>query len=67
MHTVDDELLDLFTVDEAVEKMGFGMFQLLVAVFAGFIWVSILSYMYIYIILTLVYTIQWHKIMVLLR
>ena len=39
--TVDDELLDLFTVDEAVEKMGFGVFQLLVAMFAGLVWVSV--------------------------
>ena len=65
MHTIDDELLDLFTVDEAVEKMGFGMFQLLVAVFAGFVWVSILSYMYIHIHTT--NTGVHHKIMVLLR
>ena len=42
---VDDELLDLFTIDEAVEKMGFGIFQLLVAVFAGFVWVS--TYMHV--------------------
>ena len=39
-HIVDDELLDLFTIDEAVEKMGFGVFQLLMSTFVGFVWVS---------------------------
>ncbi len=29
-----------YTVDDAVEKLGFGPFQVLVTVFAGLIWVS---------------------------
>ena len=30
---------DVFTVDEAVDKMGFGLFQILLCMFAGSIWV----------------------------
>ena len=34
-------LLDsTYTVEEAVEKLGFGSFQLLVTVFSGLLWVS---------------------------
>ena len=29
-----------YTVEEAVEKLGFGSFQLLVTVFSGLLWVS---------------------------
>ena len=29
-----------YTVEEAVEKLGFGSFQLLVTLFSGFLWVS---------------------------
>jgi len=32
---------DVFTVEDAVNKMGFGVFQLLVAFLTGFIWVRI--------------------------
>jgi len=37
----------IFTIDEAVEKMGFGMFQLLIAMFAGLVWVSIYNGLYV--------------------
>ena len=50
MYTVDTNvriimcvlfLLDsTYTVEEAVEKLGFGSFQLLVTVFSGLLWVS---------------------------
>ncbi|XP_065920283.1 putative transporter svop-1 isoform X2 [Dysidea avara] len=33
------DLPDVFTVDEAVDKMGFGLFQVLLCMFAGSIWV----------------------------
>ncbi|XP_065892907.1 synaptic vesicle 2-related protein-like isoform X2 [Dysidea avara] len=35
----ESELLEVFTVEEAVNKMGFGVFQLIVALLAGFVWV----------------------------
>ena len=33
------DLPDVFTVDDAVDKMGFGLFQILLCMFAGSIWV----------------------------
>ena len=30
-----------YTVEEAVEKLGFGPFQLIVTVFSGLLWVSV--------------------------
>ena len=30
---------DVYTVEEAVDKMGFGIFQILLSAFAGSIWV----------------------------
>ena len=30
----------VYTVEEAIEKMGFGFFQVLLTVFSGLIWVS---------------------------
>ena len=37
----ESELLEAFTVEEAVNKMGFGVFQLIVALLAGFVWVRV--------------------------
>jgi len=37
----DHEVLEVFTVEEAINKMGFGVFQLVVSLLAGFMWVSI--------------------------
>ena len=39
-YTAIADLPDVFTVDEAVDKMGFGLFQVLLCMFAGSIWVS---------------------------
>ena len=36
----DSRPLDSCTVDEAVEKIGFGVFQVIVMLFSGLIWVS---------------------------
>lgn len=32
--------VDVFTVEEAIEKLGFGPFQILITVFSGMLWVS---------------------------
>ena len=32
----------VYTVEEAIEKLGFGFFQVLVTVFSGLLWVSLL-------------------------
>ena len=37
----DSRPLDVCTVDEAVEKIGFGVFQVIAMSFAGLIWVSV--------------------------
>ena len=34
-------IADTLTVEEAIEKMGFGPFQILITFFCGFIWVSV--------------------------
>lgn len=31
---------DVFTVEEAIEKLGFGPFQILITIFSGMLWVS---------------------------
>ena len=38
----DPSVRDVFTIDEAVEKLGFGFFQILITVFCGLIWVRAL-------------------------
>ena len=35
----DDDVV--YTVEEAIERMGFGPFQILITAFAGMIWVSV--------------------------
>ena len=37
----DSRPLDMCTVDEALEKIGFGAFQVIAMSFAGLIWVSV--------------------------
>ena len=34
-----DNIPDVYTVEEAVDKLGFGAFQVLISLFAGVIWV----------------------------
>ena len=34
-----DDIPDVYTVEEAVDKLGFGAFQVLISLFAGVIWV----------------------------
>ena len=34
---------NLYTVEEAVEKLGFGPFQVLVTFFTGFLWVRVVT------------------------
>jgi hypothetical protein len=38
-------IADIFTVEEAIEKMGFGPFQILITVFSGLLWVRDITYM----------------------
>ena len=35
----DDDTPDVYTVENAVDEMGFGLFQVLLSIFAGLIWV----------------------------
>ena len=47
--TEDD---DVYTVEEAVHEIGFGVFQILLSMFCGLIWVIIPTYylcMYVYV------------------
>ena len=37
----DSRPLDVCTVDEALEKIGFGVFQVIAMSFSGLIWVSV--------------------------
>ena len=37
MHTAADQV---YTVEDAIEKLGFGFFQVLVTLFSGLLWVS---------------------------
>ena len=37
----DSRPLDMCTVDEAVEKIGFGVFQVIAMSFTGLVWVSV--------------------------
>lgn len=50
----DGDLSNIHTVDEAVEKMGFGAFQILLSMFAGAIWVSMFFYTFQFIFPTCV-------------
>ena len=46
----DDDVPDIYTVEEAVDKLGFGAFQVFMSIFAGTIWVAyvcIPMYMYL--------------------
>ena len=38
--TITDDLPDVYTVEEAVDKLGFGAFQVFMSIFAGAIWVK---------------------------
>ena len=38
-------IADIFTVEEAIEKMGFGPFQILITVFSGMLWVRVITRM----------------------
>lgn len=38
----------VYTVEDAVEKLGFGTFQIVVTIFSGLIWVSVNSGSHIY-------------------
>ena len=52
----------VFTVEEAIEKMGFGFFQVMVTVFSGLLWVSLLiqcSYMFTCIMYMYMYTVLY--------
>ena len=40
MLTEDDELVDVYTVEDAIDKMGCGVFQVFLSLFAGGMWVS---------------------------
>lgn len=44
----------VYTVEDAIDKMGFGPFQILVTVFAGMVWVS--DYYFFLLSLTCMYT-----------
>ena len=35
-----DDVSDIYTVEEAVDKLGFGAFQVFMSIFAGTIWVT---------------------------
>ena len=37
------DIPDVYTVEDAVDKMGFGLFQILLSMFAGSIWVSLVN------------------------
>ena len=38
--TTESRVDKMYTVDEAIEKMGFGLFQILLSVFCGLLWVA---------------------------
>ena len=38
----EDDLSNVYTVEEAVHKIGFGVFQILLSMFCGLIWVIII-------------------------
>lgn len=38
-----EEATDIYTVEDAIDMMGFGPFQVLVTIFAGMVWVSLIS------------------------
>ena len=43
MHVIiitEDDLSNIYTVEEAVHKIGFGVFQILLSLFCGAIWVK---------------------------
>ena len=40
--TADEQL---YTVEDAIEKLGFGFFQVLVTLFSGLLWVSVGRYL----------------------
>ena len=40
MLTEDDGLVDVYTVEDAIDKMGCGVFQVFLSLFAGGMWVS---------------------------
>ena len=43
MHVIiitEDDLSNIYTVEEAVHKIGFGVFQILLSFFCGAIWVK---------------------------
>ena len=40
----DSRPLELCTVDEAVEKIGFGFFQFIAMSFSGIVWVSLFAF-----------------------
>ena len=42
----DDDLSNVYTVEEAVQEIGFGVFQVLLTLFSGAIWVIILTCVY---------------------
>ena len=41
MYISDDDLSNVYTVEEAVHKIGFGVFQILLALFCGAVAVSV--------------------------
>ena len=40
----EDNLSNIYTVEEAVQKIGFGVFQILMSLFCGTIWVNATKY-----------------------
>ena len=36
-----DDLSNIYTVEEAIQKIGFGVFQILLSLFCGAIWVIV--------------------------
>ena len=50
---------DVFTVDEAINRMGFGPFQILITVFCGLIWVADAMELMILAILSPIVKCQW--------
>ena len=41
---IGDDLSNIYTVEEAVHKIGFGVFQILLSLFCGAIWVIAFTY-----------------------